>query len=165
DPGVVARPERLARLRQEERLGRQTLGVACRVSPQSPIELRCHPGGDREQLEVRERRQGGPVDERGALRLETHRHPRSGESRRRPADRAEIDRVAYADESGLEALLLDARQNLPQHLRDRHAVERRPELLRERRREADDDLVRALSGIRETRLPKEYTALRARLFG
>ena len=80
------------------------------------------------------RRQVGAVDQRGALGLQADPDAGAGQARGGGADRADVERAAHLHEPCLRSLLLDARENLPQHLGHRQAREREPDRMRERRR-------------------------------
>src|SRR5829696_8249423 len=81
------------------------------------------------------------MDEGRSFRLEPNRDAGAREASRSRADVSEVDRAPDADEPRDEALLLDPGQDLAENLGDGHAVECRPDLDAEGRREADHDLV------------------------
>ncbi len=107
--------------------------LAVGVGPQQ----RRHP----EQLEVVERLEVGPVDHGGALGLQADRDARAGELRAVVGDECDVGGAADADHPVADALLLDARADLAQHLFVRDPADRLAQRAAEGRPDGDDDLV------------------------
>ena len=102
-----------------------------------------------EQLEVVERLQVGAVDHGGALRLQADGDARAGQLRRR-GDERDVGGAADAHDAVADALLLDARADLAQHLLVRDAADRLAQRAAEGGPDGDDDLVDGRAPRRES---------------
>src|SRR5262245_20059500 len=94
-----------------------------------------------EQLEVVERLEVGPVDDRRALRLDPDPDGRARETGALVGDEGDVARPPHADEPRLDATLAQSCRNAGDHLRMAEAVDRRLEAVAERGADGDDDLL------------------------